>query len=266
MPPAPAAAPAPTPAAAARGGVAPHAGPRRLPKTGRRVAVFAAVVLLGLGGVFLLVRHHHQSQQQDQAGELNDALDRPTDVDVVRVRRASAARVLSLPGEVRPFYETTLFARVSGYLSEWTHDMGDHVEENGTLATIDTPELDAQLVESKAKVDALRADVRVAESAANFAKVSFDRVDSASDGAVSKQERDEKKAGLDSAEAKLTSAQAQLSLGQADVQRLESMEKFKTVRRPVQGDDHAAAHRHRGPHHGRQHRQHHATIQYRAVR
>ena len=96
--------------------------------------------------------------------------------------------MLSLPGEARSFYETTIFARTSGYLKQWLVDIGDRVKEGQTLALIETPELDDQMAASKARLDALKSEVHVAETTANFAKVSFDRWEAAApEGAVSHQ-------------------------------------------------------------------------------
>lgn len=157
-------------------------------------------------------------------------------VDVVRVHRAAAESILTLPGEARSFSETTLYARTSGYLSKWFVDIGDHVKDGQTLATIETPELDDQLVAARAKVDQLKADAHVAETTSQFAKVSFDRWESAAPGgAVSQQERDQKKAELDSAVAKLQSANAQVALGDADVKRLLTLTGFKKVVAPFDG-------------------------------
>ena len=57
--------------------------------------------------------------------------------------------MLLLPGEAKAFYETTIFARTSGYVDKWVADIGDHVKQGDVLATIETPDLDAQLTAAK---------------------------------------------------------------------------------------------------------------------
>jgi RND family efflux transporter MFP subunit len=154
----------------------------------------------------------------------------------MHVQYAAADNLIELPGEARSFYETVIFARTSGYLSKWLVDIGDSVKEGQVLATIDNPELDDQLVAAKAKVEELKAQVNVAQSNVNFAKLSYDRwFGAAPEGAVSEQERDQKKSELDSSLAKLEAAKAQVASGQAEVQRLNTLEKFKTVVAPYDG-------------------------------
>ncbi|HZK80631.1 MAG TPA: efflux RND transporter periplasmic adaptor subunit, partial [Humisphaera sp.] len=144
--------------------------------------------------------------------------------------------ILTLPGDARSFYETTIFGRTNGYVSKWFVDIGDHVKENQVLATIETPELDDQLHETKANFAQLQAQSNVAATNAHFAKISDDRWEAAApEGAVSQQERDEKKAELDSALAKLEAAKSAVNLAKAQVQRLETLEKFKQVVAPFDG-------------------------------
>jgi RND family efflux transporter MFP subunit len=154
----------------------------------------------------------------------------------MHVRRAAADSVITLPGEARAFYETTLFARTNGYVNKWLVDIGDRVEQGQPLATIDTPELDDQIAAAKSKVEGLKADVKVAQSNADFAKVSYERwAAAAPDGVVSAQERDQKKAELDASLAKLEAARAQVTIAQGDVQRLTTLASFKTVVAPFKG-------------------------------
>src|SRR5438270_497904 len=55
-----------------------------------------------------------------------------------------------VPGTVQAFYATDLFAKESGYVSEIHADIGDQVKKNQVLAVIETPELQQQLLRSRA--------------------------------------------------------------------------------------------------------------------
>src|SRR4051794_38853530 len=48
---------------------------------------------------------------------------------------------LSLPAEVKPWQEASIFARVNGYLKDWLVDFGAHVQQDQLLAQIDPPPL-----------------------------------------------------------------------------------------------------------------------------
>jgi RND family efflux transporter MFP subunit len=200
------------------------------------VTVFAVLIAIGLSVVFFL--EHRSRLNAAAALQLRTTLagDRAISVDVVRVQRAASNGVLNLPGDARSFYETTIFGRTNGYVSKWFVDIGDHVKANQVLATIETPELDDQLNESKANLAQLNAQANVAATTAQYAKVTFDRWEAAApEGAVSQQERDGKKADLDSAVAKVDAAKSEVNLGHAQVQRLETLEKFKAVIAPFDG-------------------------------
>ena len=173
---------------------------------------------------------------QASLNALTQSSEQPIAVDAVRIDRAAADKVLTLPGDTRSFYETTIFARTSGYLSKWYVDIGDRVKEGQVLATIETPELDDQLTESKARLAQLKAEANVSATSSQFAKVSFDRWEAAApDGVVSAQERDQKKSELDQSVAKLEASRSAVNLGEAEVQRLQTLEKFKNVLAPFEG-------------------------------
>jgi RND family efflux transporter MFP subunit len=85
-------------------------------------------------------------------------------------------------------------------------------------------------------VNALQADVQLADAQLEFAKITAERWESAApNGAVSKQERDAKNAEYKTAQAKHAAAKAQLALGEATVKRLEAEESFKKVIAPFDG-------------------------------
>jgi RND family efflux transporter MFP subunit len=103
------------------------------------------------------------------------------------------------------------------------------------LATIETPELDADYLAAKAKLTAAQAQVKVRQAEAAFAKSTYERWRDSPKGVVSEQEREDKKAGQASSVAELDAARAQVNLAQADVERLAAYEKFKSVTAPYAG-------------------------------
>ncbi|MFI5377714.1 MAG: efflux RND transporter periplasmic adaptor subunit [Tepidisphaerales bacterium] len=200
------------------------------------VALFVLALAAGLSITYVRGRQSRHDAEAVLAEEAQRAAAEPATVDIVHVLAAPAASTLTLPGEARSFYETTIFARTSGYLSKWLVDIGDKVAEGQTLALIETPELDDQMAAAKAKLQALGSEVHVAETAVTFARVSFERWEAAApEGAVSGQERDQKKAELDSSVARLDAAKSQVALGEADEQRLTTLMGFKKVVAPFAG-------------------------------
>jgi RND family efflux transporter MFP subunit len=193
----------------------------------------SVAIALGLGFV---LTHREKTAAEAHLAETTrqDVMELPT-VDVVTANASSATQPLSLPGETAAWYATTLYARVNGYVDKWLGDIGDHVHAGQVLATIDTPELDAELVAAKAKLNASEAQVAVRQARADFAKTTYDRWRDSPKGVVSEQDRESKKSESAEAVAELNAARAQVVLQQAEVDRLSALTEFKKVKAPFNG-------------------------------
>lgn len=205
------------------------------PQIGRTISIIAGALCLVLGIGFFLVHHHRAALAETLKSQSAAAAAKPPAVDVVRVKYSPNTEPLTMPGGTAGWHESTIFARVTGYVADWTADIGDRVTEGQTLATIDTPDLDARLMAAKARLAGAIADVAVAQSSVALAQTTYDRWWKSPQGVVSQQERDEKKAELDSSVAKLKAANAQVDINQADVTNLQAFTKYKEVKAPFTG-------------------------------
>ena len=146
---------------------------------------------------------------------------RPT-VNVVIARRSSESTPLLLPANIQAFQDTPLFARATGYLSQWTVDIGDKVKAGQTLAVIDVPDLDQQLNQAKANL---------AQAIANqtLAKINAERwKDLGRQNAVAQQDVDQKLADYAVKNANVLAAQA-------EVDRLTQLKSFELITAPYDG-------------------------------
>ncbi len=86
----------------------------------------------------------------------------PEPIEVTRVRpmRGEIYRLVTLPGEIKPFQQATLYAKVTGYLKTITVDKGDAVKEGALVAEIEAPELIADAVKFKAEAEVAELDHR----------------------------------------------------------------------------------------------------------
>jgi RND family efflux transporter MFP subunit len=203
--------------------------------TGGRILRVIVVIALGLGLGFFFVHREKTEAQARLVDSTNQDAAQEHAVDVVTVGPAPATQSLTLPGETAAWDETTIYARVNGYVAKWSVDIGDHVTAGETLATIDTPELDAELLAARAKLNASIAQVAVKQAQADFAHTTDERWRESPKGVVSDQERESKKAGSAEATAELNAARAQVMLEQADIDRLAALTRFKEVRAPFDG-------------------------------
>jgi RND family efflux transporter MFP subunit len=207
----------------------------QMKKTGRIIMFTIVVLAAALAVGFFFVHARKSAAESDLAKETADTAAQPVPVDVVRVQLAPPFQLMTLPGETAGWYESTVYARVSGYIRDWKVDIGDKVVKGQLMCDIETPELDADLTAAQAKLNASQAEVTVEKANADFAVTSYERWWNSPKGYVSEQEKQEKKAQRDSGLAKVASAEAQVKLDQANVERLDAMEAFKKVVAPYDG-------------------------------
>jgi RND family efflux transporter MFP subunit len=203
--------------------------------TGRRLRIVAATLALVLASAFLLVQHVKGRQEALLASATAERANEPPPVEVIPVEQAPPTQALTLPGETQGWYSSTIYARVNGYVASWVADIGDRVKKDQVLATIDTPDLDAQLDAAQAQLKASQAEVNVKEADVDFAKTTYERWQGSPKGVVSDQEREDKKARYAVAVAELNAARAKVNLDKANVNRLTFLTQFKKVTAPYDG-------------------------------
>lgn len=73
-------------------------------------------------------------------------------VGVTRVTKKTLSRQITLSSELVPFQEIDVYAKESGYVQKLNVDYGSHVKQGQVMATLEIPELLAQLNEDEAEV------------------------------------------------------------------------------------------------------------------
>jgi len=84
----------------------------------------------------------------------------PIEAKVVHPFRGPITRFIALPGEVKPYQQATLYAKVAGYLKTIPVDKGDSVQQGALLAEIEVPELLAQRARYKAEAEVNELDYK----------------------------------------------------------------------------------------------------------
>jgi RND family efflux transporter MFP subunit len=203
--------------------------------TGAKIAVFVVLLAAGLAATYFVVSQRRAAAERSLAAEAESASETAPVVSVTSVQYGPPTHIISLPGETRAWYESTIYARVSGYLAKWEVDIGDPVKAGQILATIDTPELDHQLVAAQAKEATSEAQLKLAQAAMHFSEVTFGRYKDAPKGVVSDLERDERDAEYQTNVARVAAAESDLNSAKAEVGNLEAMIDFQKVRAPYDG-------------------------------
>lgn len=166
------------------------------------------------GGIGLRLYHHRQ------AAQWADDQDART-VQLVKLSKVGGGALI-LPGDVQPWINAPIYARVSGYLRKWYVDIGTPVKAGQLLADLDTPDLDGQVAQGK-------ADLNTAIANQKLSAVTAQRWDALlAQGAVARQDADAKDSDLAAKNAMVASAKANLD-------HLQAMESFKHLVAPFGG-------------------------------
>jgi membrane fusion protein (multidrug efflux system) len=137
---------------------------------------------------------------------LASALELPT----TKPTTGTIHRWVSLPATLAPWQQAVLHAKVTGYIAKLTVDKGDAVKAGQVLATLEVPELQADIAKAEAEVKAAQIEVkRLHEARAKSPDLVLPQA-------------------VDDAEAKLAIAQAGLERSQTLIQ-------FATIKAPFDG-------------------------------
>jgi RND family efflux transporter MFP subunit len=191
------------------------------PEVSRSSLVTLVVVVLIVAvasAVFGIVRRVHANNELVRYTDTNAA----PPVSLAQPVFEKDAREIVLPGNIQAFTLAPIYARTTGYVKSWSHDIGSHVRKGELLAVIETPELDQQLAQAK-------ADLATAQSNAALAKLTADRYRGLiAQNAVSQQDTDNAVALLEARNTEVNSAQA-------NVHRLEELQSFERIVAPFDG-------------------------------
>lgn len=146
------------------------------------------------------------------------------------VQRGDLRVTVSATGKLAPTNQVTVGSQISGLVVRVVADVNDRVRAGQPLALIDPEQLDAQIAQNQAQLNANRAAVAQAQATLQEARATlgrFEEVSRLSGGRVpSKTELDTARAtaargvaGVRTAEANVAAAQAQLASSQTQRQR-----------------------------------------------
>jgi RND family efflux transporter MFP subunit len=135
-------------------------------RTMRLLAVTGVTMFILLVIVILLGIRARERAESKLRQNTNEAA--VEEVVIIHPKQNSPVDEVVLPGETQPYINSPVYARASGYLVKWYHDIGSRVKKGDLLAVVDAPELDKQL-------DQAQADLETSKANSNLAKITADR-------------------------------------------------------------------------------------------
>jgi len=207
----------------------------------------AAALLLALLAAGIVPR---LARQRDALAAVRESAVTHPVVSLVHPQKGAPTSQLLLPGNIQALYESTIFARVDGYVERRNVDIGSKVKAGQVLAVISSPELDQQLLQARATVAQSEATLQQAKAALEQAKANAElaRLTKERDlplggqHAISQQIVDEavqahtaRIADVGAAMANITAAEASVTANRANVARLLQMQNYERVVAPFDG-------------------------------
>jgi membrane fusion protein (multidrug efflux system) len=190
------------------------------PVSRRKIGLFGLVA--GIAAVLIVVTGIRA--REDSSARLREWTDNQA-IPTVAVTLPDAKvlnATLDLPGRLEAWQRAPIYARVSGYLKSWSADIGTRVKAGETIAEIEAPDLDQQLLQARADLASQQASAKLSEATLTRRKSLI------ASNFVSMQEIDERTADLSNKKAAVNS-------GQANVERLEALAGYKKITAPFDG-------------------------------
>jgi RND family efflux transporter MFP subunit len=209
------------------------------PKSTALIGVFLLVMLLGLLPSCGRVRAKGNAQGAVTVG-------------VTQVSRKSLQRSITLSSELVPFQEIDVYAKESGYVQKLYVDYGSRVKEGQLMATLEIPELVAQLQEDQAAIKNATDEVSRAQhmlkryqAMHKVLDLEYTRLYGVSQtrpGLVAQQEVDDAQgkdlaaaSEVDAAEAALAAAQSSLVVSQSKLIHDQALFDYSHITAPFSG-------------------------------
>jgi membrane fusion protein, multidrug efflux system len=176
-------------------------------KSGILYAVTLVLVGAAAGGTALLSVLRNKAEA-DERGVRTKEIEQGPLVDTAVAVASPPTRDITVPGEVHALKESTLYAKVSGYLRVIPVDKGDRVKENDLLGVVEAPELEDQVRSKRADL----AVKRIIESRYQMLE---------HNGLLSQQDMDQ--------------ASANVNIAVQDLRQLETTSGYQVIRAPFAG-------------------------------
>ena len=173
-------------------------------------------------------------------------------VGVTNVVKKTLSRQITLSSELVPFQEIDVYAKESGYVQKLNVDYGTHVKAGQVMATLEIPELQAQLQEDQAEIknamnQVSRADHELKRYDAQYQALHLqytrlNGVFESQPGIVAQQEVDDAQgkdlaaaSQVDAGKAALEAAQSQLGAARAKLAHDQTLFDYSKITAPFSG-------------------------------
>jgi RND family efflux transporter MFP subunit len=208
----------------------------RPPRARTRTMATIGIALLALLLILLVIgavpRLRNRRALAARAEDVRTAV---TPVGVLQPTAAAEAG-LTLAATTQAIQDSIIYARTSGYLEKRFVDIGDRVKAGQLLATIESPEVDAQLRQAQANLQQAQKTLDLQKANRDLAKVTMDRYVAAdAEKAIAVELVDQNVAAYRTAQASVAAAEATVEANRATVRQFQDLTSFQRVLAPFDG-------------------------------
>lgn len=163
-----------------------------------------------------------EKEDQAQREKQQNAVDTPAVVSV-SVMKGKLSSTITIPGELLPYQQVDIYAKVNSYVKKLLVDIGSEVHQGQLLVTLEAPEIKSQLAGAQSRIKQ--------QEAVYFAsKATYDRLynTSKTPGTVSQND-------LEQAEAKKNSDNANVEAAKSSLKEVAANLNYLEIRAPFDG-------------------------------
>ncbi|MBS1525801.1 MAG: efflux RND transporter periplasmic adaptor subunit [Bacteroidetes bacterium] len=182
------------------------------------------VIALTLAALVGLAACSDKKERQEiaQTEKQENAMDTPA-VKAVSIEKGRLNPTITVPGELIPFQEVDIYAKINSYVKKLYVDIGSQVHAGDLLATLEAPELNSQLAAAESRI-------KQQEAIYYASKATYDRLLSTSKTPGTVSEND-----LEQAEAKKNSDLANVDAAKSDYKAIQANLDYLQIRAPFDG-------------------------------
>jgi len=180
-------------------------------------------IILLISAVFFAACNNDTSGKQSEMTKNSPAMPMMNPMETIAISKSNPKVMLKLAGELKPDQHTALFAKVNSYVRSIRVDIGDAVTAGQVLMVLEAPEIQSQVANAKAKLEAQ-------EAVYLSTKATYDRMIKANEtkGAIARD-------ALDQIKARKLADQGQLNAARSAYNELKNIDDYLVIRAPFSG-------------------------------
>ncbi|SIR40839.1 RND family efflux transporter, MFP subunit [Mucilaginibacter lappiensis] len=180
------------------------------------------LAVLAVAVSFLSACHSEEKEKESAEEQQQEAVETPS-VELVAVKKGKLSGSVTIPGELIPYQQVDLYAKVNSYVKKLLVDIGSEVHQGQLLVVLEAPEINSQLAGAQSRI-------KQQEAIYYASKATYDRLVSTSKtpGTVSQND-------LEQAEAKKNSDLANVEAAKSAYKEVGANLAYLEIRAPFDG-------------------------------